>query len=200
MRQGQAGEQIIGTPGDVLTMQPDGTVAPNPLPAPPSSGPAIVLTSNLVPAWQGLVTAIAVDDTFTQLAQFIDGANAKNPFLVNSVDDGMSSGNGADASLFAAGQSRHLLVSCMVAFEVTFSAGVGLAIFTVGLFDNLGNQLAAEGIFVSPTTQLVRLALAADFTLAAPGAVFLKVKKNDDTATIDGCNLLGCSLAAAVLT
>jgi len=207
VRTGQAGAILKGTPGNLLAF--DGTGeglegVPPPVVPPPTSAPAVVLTSNLVPAWAGFATALSVDDTYTPLSQFIDGANERNPFLVAEVTGTMGGGNGADAALFAnGGTPQELYIQCALAVEVTFSSGVGQCIFTANLFDDLGTQLTFDGgIFTGPTSQLVKRSLIAPAAaLGANRSLVLQFKKNDQSATvISGVKLLGCSTSVALVT
>lgn len=170
-------------------------------PPPPVSAPAIVLTSEVVPAWAGFPTLIGADDTYVPLSQFIDGINERNPFLVTSVNPFMSGGNGANAFLFGVGTSPGVLVIDVdLALEVTFSAGAGQCILTPNLFDDLGTQLTfSGGIFTGPTTQLVRYHLAVTVDLGQSRSLALRFKKNDQGGTvISGVNLLGCSTAVSL--
>lgn len=205
VRAGQAGAILEGTPGNFLAFDATGKGlegVPPPVVPPPTSAPAVVLTSALVPAWAGLATALPVDDAYTPLAQFVDGANERNPFLVTSVNPFMSGGNGADASLFAVGSSPGgLLIDVDLALEVTFASGVGQCILTPNLFDDLGTQLTfSGGIFTGPTSQLLRYHLAVQVDLGSNRRLVLRFKKNDQNATVvSGVNLLGCAAAVSLV-
>jgi len=200
VRAGQAGAILEGTPGNLLAFDATGKglegVPPPVVPPPPTPEPAVLLLSSLVPPWSGLATPTPDDDTFVTLPQFVSGLNERNPFLVTSAVDTMGGGAGADAALLTnGGTPQTVRVKTALALQVTFTSGAGQVAITAALFDELDNQLSSEGIFVFPTTAIVRLALdTGPFLLAANGKVFLKFKKNDANATVvSGVNLLGCA-------
>lgn len=176
-------------------------LGPGGSPPPPSGGGGIVLTSEVVPPWAGLPTALGVDDAYFFLSQFISGSNERNPFLVTSVNPFMSGGNGANAFLYGNGTSPGVvLIDVDLALEVTFSAGAGQSILTPNLFDDLSTQLTfSGGIFVAPSAQLVRYHLTVTVDLGSSRSLALKFKKNDIDSTISGVNLLGCTTAVALV-